>query len=108
MSKKQLPDNIDTLIVDLILDYYNTQEINGHRKALTSEDFDDIIQNNPDVMWAMTMETNRGCPHMCTYCDWGGMTYQKIKKFDLERVKQDIEWAGNHNVGFIFNAVSIT
>ena len=66
--------------------------------------FDDIIQNNPDVMWAMTMETNRGCPHMCTYCDWGGMTYQKIKKFDLDRVKQDIEWAGNHNVGFIFNA----
>ena len=55
-------------------------------------------------MWAMTMETNRGCPHMCTYCDWGGMTYQKIKKFDLDRVKQDIEWAGNHNVGFIFNA----
>ena len=45
MSKKQLPDNIDTLIVDLILDYYNMQEINGHRKALTSEDFDDIIQN---------------------------------------------------------------
>ena len=46
MSKKQLPDNIDTLIVDLILDYYNMQEINGHRKALTSEDFEDIIQND--------------------------------------------------------------
>ncbi len=45
MSKKQLPDNIDTLIVDLILDYYNMQEINGNRKALTSEAFDDIIQN---------------------------------------------------------------
>ena len=44
MSKKPIiPENIDTLIVDLILDYYNIQEINGHRKALTSEKFDEII-----------------------------------------------------------------
>ena len=44
MSKKPIiPENIDTLIVDLILDYYNIEEINGHRKALTSEKFDEII-----------------------------------------------------------------
>ena len=66
--------------------------------------FDKIIGENPDVLWAMTMETNRGCPHLCTYCDWGGLTYSKVRQFNLERVQNDIEWAANHNVGFIFNA----
>ena len=105
-------DFIDTIIIsegeesfcDLLRKIKERIEVLDFPSPFQSCLFDDIIQNNPDVMWAMTMETNRGCPHMCTYCDWGGMTYQKIKKFDLERVKQDIEWAGDHNVGFIFNA----
>ena len=66
--------------------------------------FNKIVADNPDVLWSMTIETNRGCPHRCTYCDWGGMTYQKVKHFGLERVQQDINWAERHNVGFIFNA----
>jgi len=66
--------------------------------------FNSIVKQNPDVLWSMTVETNRGCPHRCTYCDWGGMTYQKVKHFGLERVQQDINWAERHNVGFIFNA----
>ena len=66
--------------------------------------FNSIVKQNPNVLWSMTVETNRGCPHRCTYCDWGGMTYQKVKHFGLERVQQDINWAERHNVGFIFNA----
>ena len=66
--------------------------------------FNKIIKDNPNVLWSMTVETNRGCPHRCTYCDWGGMTYQKVKHFGLERIEQDIDWAARHNVGFIFNA----
>jgi hypothetical protein len=66
--------------------------------------FDKIIDENPNVLWAMTMETNRGCPHLCTYCDWGGLTYSKVRQFNLDRVKADIEWVADHNVGFIFNA----
>ena len=66
--------------------------------------FDKIIKENPDVLWAMTIETNRGCPHRCTFCDWGTLTYTKVRHFDLQRVKEDIDWAGENNVGFIFNA----
>ena len=28
------------------------------------------------------LETNRGCPYGCTYCDWGSATLQKVTKFD--------------------------
>lgn len=66
--------------------------------------FNKIVADNPDVLWSMTIETNRGCPHRCTYCDWGGMTYQKVKHFGLDRIQHDINWAARHNVGFIFNA----
>ena len=66
--------------------------------------FNKIVADNPDVLWSMTIETNRGCPHRCTYCDWGGMTYQKVKHFGLERIEHDINWAARNNVGFIFNA----
>lgn len=66
--------------------------------------FDSIMQRNPDVDWAMTLETNRGCPFACTFCDWGGVTYSKIKKFKLERVAQELEWCTQHRVAFIFCA----
>ena len=55
--------------------------------------FNNIIKNNPDVLWSMTVETNRGCPHRCTFCDWGTVTYGKINKFGLNRVAEDIAWA---------------
>lgn len=66
--------------------------------------FDSIIKNNPDVKWATTLETNRGCPFSCTFCDWGSVTYSKIKKFDIERVAEDIDWISNNPISYIFCA----
>lgn len=66
--------------------------------------FDPIMMANPDVLWSMTLETNRGCPYSCTFCDWGGVTYSKIKKFGLERVRDEIEWLTRWPVSYIFCA----
>lgn len=63
--------------------------------------FDKIMAENPDVEWNMTLETDRGCPYHCTFCDWGSLTYSKVKQFGLERVFDEIEWAGKNKVGFI-------
>ena len=38
------------------------------------------------------IETNRGCPYSCTYCAWGKASQNKIFSFDLERVRQEIEY----------------
>ena len=62
--------------------------------------FDRIIEQNPDVIWNATLETNRGCPYQCTFCDWGSLTYNKVKKFELTRVFHELEWIGEH-CGFV-------
>lgn len=63
--------------------------------------YDKIIEENPGIEWNATLETNRGCPFQCTFCDWGSLTYNKVKKFDLERVYDELEWFGKHRCGFL-------
>ena len=69
----------------------------------TSGLFDDIVRNNPDYHWSALVESTRGCPHHCTFCDWGTWM-DKIKKFDLTQVEADINWMSTHKVGFLMMA----
>ncbi len=38
----------------------------------------------------MIIETTRGCPYKCVYCEWGGGIHTKIIKKKIELVKRDI------------------
>ena len=53
---------------------------------------------------AAIIESNRGCPFGCTFCDWGSATNQKVRKYDLERTKQEIEWVGKNQTKIIWIA----
>jgi hypothetical protein len=63
--------------------------------------FDRLIEENPSTMWQGTLETSRGCPFACTFCDWGSLTYNKVKKFELQRVYDELEWMAKRNFDFI-------
>jgi putative methyltransferase len=63
--------------------------------------FDNLIEKHKDVRWNVTMETNRGCPYQCTFCDWGSLTYSKVKLFDEKRVCDELEWTGKQGFDFI-------
>lgn len=67
----------------------------------TSGIFDNLLRDNPSVVWSMTLETNRGCPFSCTFCDWGGVTYSKIRKFEMDRIEADIAWAIDKPVSYL-------
>jgi radical SAM superfamily enzyme YgiQ (UPF0313 family) len=69
-----------------------------------SDIMDNIIKQHPDVKWATTIETNRGCPFACTFCDWGSLTQSKIKKFNLEKVFQEIDWIGRNKIEYVYLA----
>ncbi|NND68429.1 MAG: hypothetical protein HKN19_12650, partial [Halioglobus sp.] len=53
---------------------------------------------------AAILETNRGCPYGCTYCDWGSATLAKVTKFSAERVIAEIEHIAQHDSDAIFIA----
>jgi radical SAM superfamily enzyme YgiQ (UPF0313 family) len=50
------------------------------------------------------LETNRGCPYGCTFCDWGSATLSRIRKFDLDRVFAELEWAAAAHVPMLYVA----
>jgi radical SAM superfamily enzyme YgiQ (UPF0313 family) len=53
---------------------------------------------------AAIVETNRGCPFKCTFCDWGSATNQKVTRFEMDRVRGEIEWIGRNQVGVLWIA----
>jgi radical SAM superfamily enzyme YgiQ (UPF0313 family) len=63
--------------------------------------FDDIIANNSGYVFNGTLETNRGCPFACTFCDWGSLTYAKIKKFPIPKVIQELTWMAENQIDYV-------
>ncbi len=68
--------------------------------------FDKIIKL--PYSFVASLETNRGCPYGCTYCDWGSpfMYYKNIIPFDEQRVKDEIEWFGKNKIELVFGCDS--
>lgn len=59
--------------------------------------FDKILADYPDKDFMALIETTRGCPNSCSYCDWSNMK-SRIRKFPLERVKAEIRWISEHHI----------
>lgn len=49
-----------------------------------------IKQKGIDIHLAW--ETTRGCPYQCTFCDWGGGTYTKVRLKPMDMVESEIDW----------------
>ncbi|MEZ5203414.1 MAG: radical SAM protein [Acidimicrobiales bacterium] len=50
------------------------------------------------------IETNRGCPFGCTFCDWGSATRSRVRTFGLDRVRAEVRWLAERGVDGIFVA----
>ena len=65
--------------------------------------FDGLIKDNPDERWIGLWETNRGCPFLCTFCDWGVGFKNKVSKYSLEdRLFYEIDWFSKNKIEFVF------
>lgn len=53
---------------------------------------------------AAILETNRGCPYGCTFCDWGSATLQRIRLFSMERIAQELEWIARQRIPVLWLA----
>ena len=72
------------------------------QSPLTSGVFDKLMLENTGHKWILMYETDRGCPYMCTYCDWGGATEDKVSKFPLDQIYDDVMWLGQNKIPYVF------
>ena len=63
--------------------------------------FDELIAEHPDIEWVPTLETDRGCPFKCTFCDWGSATGSKMYKLNIDRIRSEINWFADNNMPFL-------
>lgn len=51
-----------------------------------------------DPIFCPIIETNRGCPYSCTFCNWGAMGKSKSAMFSIERVVAELKYIAAKNV----------
>ncbi len=82
----------------------------GERAAPTTPDypspyltgiFDSILSDG--IEFSAIIETNRGCPNQCAFCDWG-ILRSKVRQFDLEKVYKELEWLSEHKIEYVYCA----
>lgn len=65
-----------------------------------SGEFDDLHPAawDPSFDGVVVIETTRGCPYQCTFCDWGSATMSRIRKHGLDRIEEEMRWLAAHGI----------
>ncbi|MBR3817763.1 MAG: B12-binding domain-containing radical SAM protein [Clostridia bacterium] len=63
--------------------------------------FDSIA--NDGISFSAILETNRGCPFRCSFCDWGTLG-SRVRLFPMERIKAELDWIAEHKIEYVYCA----
>ena len=65
----------------------------------------DPFLENPNL--SPIMETNRGCPYACTFCNWGNAIQAKINQFSIDTINNEVLYVCKNSknmLGFFYIA----
>jgi radical SAM superfamily enzyme YgiQ (UPF0313 family) len=92
---------------------WNTEYYSGAAPRVTSLEplsspyldgfYDDIVKRelaNGKYIQAV-LQTNRGCPYHCTFCEEGKDYKNKMFFYDEDRIRAEIEWCGRNHVEYL-------
>jgi len=82
------------------LDEFESPYLNGM--------YDRLIDQNLDEMkldFSAIVESARGCPFQCTFCEIGEKYYQKVRK-NYEKIRSEIDWISSRKIEYITDANS--
>ena len=82
--------------------YPRTKDLSSFPSPFLTGVFDEIIARDPQQGWMAMWETNRGCPYSCTYCDWGSAVGSKLSRFEMDRLKAEMDWFARNRIRFLF------
>lgn len=73
-------------------------DISDYPSPYTMGIFDKLLKDYPENEFHATLETNRGCPYSCAYCEWSFT--RKVRPFSMEKIKAEIEWIAKNKIRY--------
>lgn len=68
---------------------------------------DKLVEEWKDkYIFTASVETVRGCPYRCTYCEIGSLYFQKLRPQSFDKMHKEFEWMAKNKVEYIDNADS--
>ena len=61
----------------------------------------ELVENVEGIRWICSWETHRGCPYLCTFCDWGSATFTKMRRFSEETLMKELDWFAENKMTYI-------
>lgn len=77
-------------------------DISSYPSPYTAGLFDKLVASYPSISFNAILETNRGCPYGCTYCDW--CFTKKIRYFPMDKIKAEIDWMCDKKMPYCYCA----
>ncbi len=63
--------------------------------------FDALVEQGANPSAAI-LETNRGCPFACTFCDWGQAIESRVEELPVERVFGELAWIARRQIPYLY------
>ena len=98
--EKILLQYLDEKDIDKVYQFDRMKELDLPSPYLNGM-FDNLVNQYPDIEWVPTIETDRGCPYSCTFCDWGSATASKMYKFYFERIDAELDWIAKNKLPYL-------
>ena len=64
--------------------------------------FDALLEGDAGPLRAAVLETNRGCPFACTFCDWGQAIHSRVNELPLDRVFAELDWVSARGIPYLY------
>ncbi len=64
--------------------------------------FDDMVKEE-ELAFSAILETNRGCPNSCAFCDWGNIK-SKVRLYNMDMIKAEIDWFCENRIEYCYCA----
>lgn len=81
---------------------YTPKDISRYPSPYLEGVFDEIIDDLPEIEFHAVLETNRGCPYTCSYCEWGYT--HNVRKRSLDTIKKEIDWISERQIEYCYCA----
>lgn len=65
--------------------------------------FDPLLENERELTFSAILETNRGCPNRCAFCDWGNIK-ARVRNYPMDLILAEIDWLSEKKIEYVYCA----